>query len=329
MKTLKYFLPIILLVTGFNLQRADAQEPTVVLRSFGDSLGYTFGWRFAESLQAQSVPANHRIVVAGFADVFMQRAPLISASDIVGVMKRADERQKEIQARVERGDSNFDFARAMYGKVTDNTPDKIRTWNDTMSYLLGNEYGNSLRKRHADLSPQAFALAVEDFFAGESARIDEQGELEVNLQLQRRREEVKSKSTVDIEAEMKFMQEVSERAGITELPSGIMYEVVKEGEGVIPQQDAIYTLHFISSFREGEPFLNTWEENQPLEISLAEADPNWIDILKVMKVGATYRLFIPPNIGYARAPSDMPKRVLVYEMTLVEASDSDFSLDDI
>ncbi len=329
MKSLITSLLFITLLFGAAVPDTSAQQTRMELRSFGDSLGYTFGWRFATSLKEQNVPANYAIVVAGFTDVFEQGAPLLSETEIMRAMHRASERQQEIQARVESGDTAFDFGRALYGTVSKNPPERIRTWNDTMSYLLGKEYGESMRSRHKDISAFAFAAAVEDFFAERMPLIDGQGELEVNLQLQSRREESKSKNSVDFEAEIEFLRSKAALDNVVSMPSGIMYEVIKEGTGEIPQPDAILTLHFISSFIDGKPFLNTWDENQPMELTIDEADPNWVDILRMMRVGSTYRLYIPPDIGYARAPSDMPKRVLIYEMHLLEASDSDFSLDDI
>lgn len=329
MKSLITILLISALFVSTGAPEVTAQKARMELRSFGDSLGYTFGWRFATSLREQNVPANYQIVLAGFSDVFAQRAPYLSESDVIGARYRAAERQKTIDARLKSGDSAFDFAHELYGKVSKNTPDKIRTWNDTMSYLLGKEYGASMKARHADISAHTFAMGVEDFFAERTPLVDEQGELEVNLQLQQRREERKTQKSVDVQAEIDFLRAKSELDAVVTLPSGIMYEVVESGTGEIPQSDATFTLHFISSFIDGKPFFNTWEENQPLELTLDQADKNWVDILRMMRVGSTYRLFIPPDIGYARAPSDMPKRVLIYEMHLLKASDSDFSLDDI
>lgn len=316
---------LLLLAGSGNLSGQERYQ----LLTFSDSLGYMFGNNFVESLVEQRLPVNYRIALGGVQDVFMPEEDRVSSTALVSIAHRATERRNRILERMEEGDTVDNFERAVFGVVSGNDFQTMRTWNDSMSYLLGNEYGSTLKMKHPDLSIGAFTAGMIDAVEGKDPVLTEDGELIVNLMLQGRRQSQKQEQMVDVEKEVSFLRKMSQKEGVTTLPSGLMYEVIDPGTGRVPASDATYVLHTIASFIEGDPFLDTRNSNQPLEMTLDAADPAWVEVLERMPLGATYRLYIPPDIGYARAPSDMPKRVLIYEMTLVEAIEGDFDLDDI
>jgi FKBP-type peptidyl-prolyl cis-trans isomerase FklB len=56
------------------------------------------------------------------------------------------------------------------------------------------------------------------------------------------------------EAGAKFLQENKNKPGVTELPNGIQYEVLKEGEGIQPKPNSNIRAHYRGSLLNGKEF---------------------------------------------------------------------------
>jgi hypothetical protein len=104
--------------------------------------------------------------------------------------------------------------------------------------------------------------------------------------------------------------------------SGLEYRVVKQGEGRTVTDADVAAVEYTGRLEDGTVF-DSNVGKQPLIMPLAGggAIPGFIEGVKLMNKGATYRVRIPPELGYGDkgAGGDIPPgATLDFEMTLLE-----------
>jgi FKBP-type peptidyl-prolyl cis-trans isomerase FklB len=100
------------------------------------------------------------------------------------------------------------------------------------------------------------------------------------------------------EAGLAFMAENRQRAGVTELPSGIQYEVLKEGSGKKPLLSNKVKAHYRGCLLDGKEFDSSFKRNQPFTAPLTALIKGWQEVVPLMPEGSTWRLWIPSDLAY-------------------------------
>lgn len=118
-----------------------------------------------------------------------------------------------------------------------------------------------------------------------------------------------------------FMSENKLKEGVTELPEGIQYEVIKEGSGDQPLLKDTVKAHYKGSLLDGKEFDNSFKRGQPFSAPLTALIKGWQIALPLMKEGSHWRLWIPSHLAYGDrgAGSDIPGgATLIFEVELIE-----------
>jgi len=118
-----------------------------------------------------------------------------------------------------------------------------------------------------------------------------------------------------------FMSENKLKEGVTELPEGIQYEVIKEGSGNQPLLKDTVKAHYKGSLLDGKEFDNSFKRGQPFSAPLTALIKGWQIALPLMKEGSHWRLWIPSHLAYGDrgAGSDIPGgATLIFEVELIE-----------
>lgn len=118
-----------------------------------------------------------------------------------------------------------------------------------------------------------------------------------------------------------FMSENKLKEGVTELPEGIQYEVIKEGNGNQPLLKDTVKAHYKGSLLDGKEFDNSFKRGQPFSAPLTALIKGWQIALPLMKEGSHWRLWIPSHLAYGDrgAGSDIPGgATLIFEVELIE-----------
>jgi FKBP-type peptidyl-prolyl cis-trans isomerase FklB len=123
------------------------------------------------------------------------------------------------------------------------------------------------------------------------------------------------------ESNSRFLADYAAKPGVTKLPDGLMYRVIKSGNGTSPvsPQDTV-TVYYKGMLINGTVFDQT-KPDQPAAFPAGALIPGWVEALKLMKAGDTWELAIPPELGYgADGAGDAipPNQALVFTMTLVK-----------
>src|SRR4051812_41349845 len=106
------------------------------------------------------------------------------------------------------------------------------------------------------------------------------------------------KAAANLKAGMDFLGANKKRAGITELPSGLQYEVITEGAGAKPTAFNEVTCHYHGSLIDGTVFDSSVKRGEPASFPLNMVIKGWTEGLQLMGVGSKWRFYIPPSLGY-------------------------------
>jgi FKBP-type peptidyl-prolyl cis-trans isomerase len=106
------------------------------------------------------------------------------------------------------------------------------------------------------------------------------------------------KSKVVIEEGEKFLAENKLRPEVKVTPSGLQYEVVREGAGAAPLVTDSVTCHYKGTFLNGVEFDNSYKRGTPITFALTGVIRGWTEGLQLMKAGSSYKFYIPYNLGY-------------------------------
>lgn len=198
---------------------------------------------------------------------------------------------------------------------------------DKVSYALGLGIGRQLQDLCGeDLNINDFTQAVRDLLTGNHLAIDEiEGQQLVIEFLQRRDAERKSEQAKLGEAAKRageeYLEKNAARSGVTVLPSGLQYEVLREGTGRKPKATDSVKCHYEGTLVDGTVFDSSRRRGEPAVFPLNGVIRGWTEGLQLMQEGAVYRFFIPYNLAYAEngaGASIPPYAALVFEVELIE-----------
>ena len=119
----------------------------------------------------------------------------------------------------------------------------------------------------------------------------------------------------------KFLEENKKKEGVKTTASGLQYKLIKEGTGAQPKATDTVTVNYRGTLINGKEFDSSYKRGQPATFPLNGVIKGWTEGLQLMKTGAKYQLFVPPNLAYgerAAGPDISPNSTLIFEVELLE-----------
>lgn len=198
---------------------------------------------------------------------------------------------------------------------------------DKLSYALGIGIGTQLSGMGAgSLNIDDFAQAIKDVIAGNDLKVSNQeAQTLVNdffaQQEAKQKEAAAEAGKVAKAVGEDFLAENAKKDGVTVLPSGLQYEVIKEGNGKKPGATSQVKCHYEGTLVDGTKFDSSYDRGEPATFGLNQVIPGWTEGVQLMGEGAKYRFFIPYNLGYGErgaGASIPPFAALVFIVELIE-----------
>ena len=117
-----------------------------------------------------------------------------------------------------------------------------------------------------------------------------------------------------------FLKEVEQRDEVIKTNSGLLYEVLVEGEGDMPNINSLVTVHYTGTFIDGEKFDSSLDRGEPSEFGVDQVIAGWTEGLQLMNRGAKYKFYIPYQLAYGESGSQSipPYSALIFEVELVD-----------
>jgi FKBP-type peptidyl-prolyl cis-trans isomerase FklB len=128
------------------------------------------------------------------------------------------------------------------------------------------------------------------------------------------------KAESNLKAGQEFLAANKTKAGVTELPSGLQYEILTEGDGPKPTQYNTVTCHYHGTLIDGTVFDSSVKRGQPASFPLNMVIKGWTEGLQLMGTGSKWRFFIPPHLGYGDrqvGPTIGPNSTLIFDVELI------------
>jgi FKBP-type peptidyl-prolyl cis-trans isomerase FklB len=119
-----------------------------------------------------------------------------------------------------------------------------------------------------------------------------------------------------------FLEKNKKNAGVVTLPSGVQYQIIKEGNGPKPLATDTVTVNYILTLINGTKIQST-EGKEPVKFKLNQVIPGWTEALQLMPVGSKWKIFIPSDLAYGPSPQQGsgidPNMTLIFEVELFAA----------
>ena len=117
-----------------------------------------------------------------------------------------------------------------------------------------------------------------------------------------------------------FLEQNKQKEGIVELPSGLQYQVLREGNGKAPKATDQVECHYEGTLIDGTKFDSSYDRGQTATFPLNQVIAGWTEGLQLMTEGAKFRFFIPYQLGYGErgaGASIPPFSALIFDVELV------------
>nr|WP_315441298.1 FKBP-type peptidyl-prolyl cis-trans isomerase [uncultured Prevotella sp.] len=198
---------------------------------------------------------------------------------------------------------------------------------DKLSYALGIGIGSQLAGMGAKgLNIDDFAQAVKDVILGTPLKVDN-AEAQSLVQAFFQEQEEKQRAAaaeagkVAKAAGESFLAENAKKEGVVVLPSGLQYQVLKEGNGKKPSATDQVKCHYEGTLIDGTIFDSSYQRNEPATFGLNQVIAGWTEGVQLMSEGAKYRFFIPYNLAYGERGAGAqipPFAALVFDVELLK-----------
>ncbi len=196
----------------------------------------------------------------------------------------------------------------------------LHTTLDSVSYAIGNDLGQMLKSQGLDtLNMKLLFAAIQDQYSGKKPLITaEQGTMSVSQYLQKIKAEKAAKNKA---AGEQFLAKNKTKPGVVTLPSGLQYQVIKEGIGPKPTLQDKVKVHYHGMLIDGTTFDSSIDRGEPITLPITGVIKGWTEALQLMPVGSKWKLFIPAELAYGDRQAGAkitPGSTLVFDVELLE-----------
>lgn len=181
---------------------------------------------------------------------------------------------------------------------------------DRISYALGLSMGNNFRASGIqELNVGDFADGVAAVFNGSKPKMTyDEAKAEIqkffSAMEEKQRAEASKMAEVNEREGKEYLEKNGKRPEVKTLPSGLQYEVLKEGTGISPEAKDQVEVHYTGTLLDGTKFDSSVDRGVPATFGVTQVIPGWVEALQLMREGDKWRLFIPSQLAYG--PSGTP-----------------------
>lgn len=195
---------------------------------------------------------------------------------------------------------------------------------DAISYAIGVTTARNLTKDGVVVDPALAVKGMQDVQAGKGLLMTEAeirtvmaglvAEMRQKMAANRKEAEETNRKQGD-----EFRATFAKQADAKSLPNGVIYKVVKAGDGAKPAEDDNVVVKYRGTLTSGAQF-DASPEGQPVTLKLAQLITGWKDTLKLMPSGSRWTVVVPPQLAYQQrgAGNDIgPNETLVIDVELL------------
>ena len=336
MKKINFFAFIAIIISGLLLVSCggNTSTPKASLNNDVDSLSYAYGVSLAEQGLSQFLEQSG--VIESTTNLQYEYQMKISAADST----EKESLEKELKAKL---DSLNKENAPKLNQFLKGLRESLNAGDEKTPYIQGLSIGNQIAKQ---MMPQLTSMVFEEdsdeklnneqilsglFGALRNQNLaiskTEAGDY-VQAAVERAQEESQRKSEEELKEQHKdlveeneaFLSENAEREEVVVLPSGLQYEVIKEGSGEKPTSTDQVKVHYEGTLIDGTVFDSSIERGEPMVFGVNQVIPGWTEALQLMPVGSKWKVYIPYDLGYGAqgsGPDIKPFSTLIFDVELL------------
>lgn len=213
---------------------------------------------------------------------------------------------------------------AAAGQVWAADKTELKTEKDKLSYGIGASIGKNLRNEKTDIDINLLIKGMKTGLAGGQALMTEKEIRQVmsDYQMQMRQRAIVNRQQALADNKKNgdaYLAEFKTQKGVEALPNGVLYKVIKEGDGKKPMESDMAEVYYRGTLINGKEFDAT-EPGHPANLKISSLIAGWKTALTMMPVGSKWHLVIPSELAYGERGVGMdigPNEVLVFDVELV------------
>jgi FKBP-type peptidyl-prolyl cis-trans isomerase FklB len=208
---------------------------------------------------------------------------------------------------------------AAHGSATSQPKPLLKTSEDSLSYAIGLSVAGFYREQGIkNVNTAVVAKAINDVLkTGKPLLTDQQANVCIVNFIQK---EKSTKAEPNKKAGEAFLADNKNKPGVITLPSGLQYQILKEGNGPKPVATDKVRCHYEGSLIDGTVFESSLQRGEPIEFAMNGVIRGWTEALLLMPVGSKWRLFIPSDLAYGDQGNGaiQPGSTLIFDIELLD-----------
>jgi FKBP-type peptidyl-prolyl cis-trans isomerase len=186
------------------------------------------------------------------------------------------------------------------------------------SYAIGVSVGSELKRSGFtadEISGERLAAGLRDAIGGKVQMSPEYQQVIMGAIQANRTKQAEPNHT----AAANFLAENAKKKDVVTTPSGLQYKVIAPGSGDPPKPGDMVTVNYRGTLLDGTEFDASAKHGGPATFPSNQVIPGWVEALKLMKPGAKYQLWIPPQLAYdMQSPAGIPPgSMLIFDVELL------------
>jgi len=195
-----------------------------------------------------------------------------------------------------------------------------------LSYAIGKDIGSSLRNNNIKVDFEYLFEGIRNGIDNANYLLTEEEVAKVLQEYQEDRmkefqEQMAKESAPERAKGEEFLTNNRQRKEVKQTPSGLQYEILKEGSGPKPSATNTVKVNYKGMLIDGTEF-DASKPGKPVEFRLDQVIKGWTEGLQLMNKGSKYKLYIPADLAYGDNPPPgsniKPGATLIFEVELLD-----------
>jgi FKBP-type peptidyl-prolyl cis-trans isomerase FklB len=218
---------------------------------------------------------------------------------------------------------------------SDTATGALKSRKEQVSYALGANLGNGLRREAVDVNTEAIIQGLKDALSGNALLLSAH---EISVVIAGLKSDLTSKRIVSAAEKInatkqladknkregdQFLAENKSKQGVVTLESGVQYKILGEGSGARPEAGDAILCNYRGTLVDGTEFDSSYSRKKPAIFPLDNVIKGWQEALQLMPVGSKWQLVVPPGLAYGEKGSSSagvpPNATLIFEVELLSA----------
>lgn len=205
---------------------------------------------------------------------------------------------------------------------------ELKTQQDSISWAIGESYGQSLQNSGLEIDKKLLLKALETTLDGKEQPLTQEqyqtilNDLNTTLMLQQRQKMQEQQASNEQKEEQYFAKLTQQNPNVKKAQEGFYYEVLQEGKGPRAAQGQVVTFDYRAYFAtNGQLYDQTYGNRDAIRHVLGSPMFQGMqEAMQYMSAGSKYRFYFPSNKAFGPkgdAANDIPPfSTMIYEIEL-------------